>query len=356
MAECLGNLVGLTDIDCECFSDLQPEGWDTSDSGRYLTDPDVGFPTLEAVFQSVDCGNEFWRMLGKARTDGIRDFRHELGVRMKQYNSPRLQAWRGLIGETKYRFRLTPSETYIGLLFRFPQWRDAQLVIDRIGLNISVADTVTIHVISNDPDFEERTFDVNTTANSTTFAPIPEDDPLIFNFHSENTNQLVYAIYYTLPEGATTNENKVSCGCTPNDPVKKGTFLAGGFAENDLEELEDITPGHSAYGLSIGCHLDCDYTGFLCNLSEFSAQDILDDAAAAIQAAGAAKLISMVIETGKINRYTLKPVEELYGRRSRLQKNFSEYVDAIAKNYRQELSGCWVCKSKNTWQRRAIPI
>lgn len=356
MAECLENLVGLTDIDCECFSDLQPKGWNTSESGRYLTDPETGFPTLEAVFQSVDCGTEFGGMMTKARSNAILDFRHELGVMMKKYNVPRVPSFRGLIGETKYRFRLSPSESYIGVLFRFPRWRDAQLVIDRIGLNISTESEVTVHVISNDPDFESRTFDITTVANQTTFLDVPTDDPLILDFYSEKTSELVYAFYYTLPEGATTNENKISCGCRSDDPIKKGTFLAGGFAKNDLLELEDITPGHSAYGLSIGCHLDCDYTGFLCNLSELSAQDLLDDAAAAIQARGAAKLISMVLETGKINRYTLKPVEELYGRRNRLLKNFSEYVEAIAKNYRQDLSGCWACKSKETWQRRAIKV
>lgn len=355
MAECLETLVGLTDIDCECFSDLQPKGWDTSDSGRYLTDPEVGFPTLEAVFQSVDCGKEFWQMMTKARTDAIRDFRHELGVNMRKYNTPRLPVFRGTLGETRFRFRIQKSDTYVGMLIRCKNWRDAQLKINRIGLNISTVSTVTIHIVSNDPDFEPLEIEVTTEANKTTFVEI-EDAPLVLNFSSENTNEMYYAIYYTIPDGATANENKVTCGCGGNDPVRKGVLLAGSFSSNDLEDLEDVVPGSHAYGLSLDCFLDCDYTGFLCNLSEFSAQDLLDDVAAAIQARGAAKLISSVIETGKINRYTLKPLEELYGRRNRLQKNFAEYVDAIAKNYRQDLSGCWTCKSNSTWQRRAINV
>lgn len=356
MEECLENLVGLTDIDCECFSDLQPEGWDTSESGRYLTDPEVGFPTLEAVFQSVDCGNEFWAMMNKARTDAIREFRHELGIMMKKYNNPRVPPFRGTIGEVKYRSRFTTNNTYLGILFKFPRWRDAELKITRIGLNISVAATVEVHFISNDPDnFPAKTVEIETVANQTTFVDIPEEDsPYILPFHSENRDDLIYAIYYTLPEGARANENKITCGCKGDDPIRRGTFLAGGFTSDTLDELEDITPGHSANGLSVGCYLDCDYTNFLCNLAELSGQDLLDDAAAAIQAKGAAKLISMVLDTGRINRYTLKPIEELYGRRTRLQNNFVEYVTAISKNYRPELSGCWKCKSSDTWQRRAI--
>lgn len=347
MADCLEALIGLTDIDCDCYSDLRPADWNVSESGRFITDPEVGFPTLAAVFESVDCGSEFWAMLTKSKTQSLRDFRHELKIRLKEHFEPRIPSFRGLFGKTKSSGRYYPTRQYIGDLIRFPDWRDATMVINKIGLNISVSDTVQVVIDSNDPAFEPITVEITTTAGRASFLELTE--PIELNFHSETVSNLFYAIYYELPDGAYVNDNKASCGCTGVDPLKRGILSFGGFTSDTLEDLECVTPGQNANGLSIGCYFNCDYTGFLCQLSQLGGSDLLDDVAAALQAKAASKLISLVIESNAINRYTLKPLEELYGRRTRLQNNFTEYVDAIAKNFRPDLSGCWNCKSDRAW-------
>jgi hypothetical protein len=354
MADCLEALVGLTDIDCDCYTDLRPDTWNVSESGRFITDPEVGFPTIAAVFESSDCGSEFWGMLTKSKTQSLRDFRHELQIRLKQYFERRVPSFRGLLGKTRTSGRSYPSRQYIGDLIRFQPWRDARMIINRVGLNLSVSATVPVVIDSNDPDFEPKTIEIETVAGRSTFVDLTEVIPL--NFHTESISNLFYAIYYELPEGAYVNDNKASCGCTGADPLKQNVLSFGGFTSDTLEDLDCVTPGQNANGLSIGCYFDCDYTNFLCNLSQLSANDLLDDVAAAIQAKAAAKLISLVIESGVINRYTLKPIEELSGRRTRLQNNFAQYVDAIAKNYRPELSGCWSCKSNSSWKKVPKPM
>lgn len=348
MAECLESLVGLTDIDCECFQDLQPDGWNESESGRFLTDPEVGFPTLASVFESVDCGSEFWDLMRKARSQGIRDFRHELSIKLKQYQDPRVPVFRGVLGKTKVVSRTNPNQAYIGCIVRFQRWRDAFAVIDRIGLNLTTSETVQVTIDSNDPDFVPVEIEITTVANQMTYLAL--DTEIRFDFHSEHTDELFYVVYYTLPSGANINDNKVRC-CGYSDPVKNGIMTFGGFASDDLEDLEDITETTHANGLSVGIRLDCDHINFLCNLAQFAASDILEDVAAAIQAKGAAKLISLVLDSGTINRFTLKPQEELFGRRSRLQKNAAEYIEAIASNYRSDLSGCWVCKDNSRFRK-----
>lgn len=354
MADCLETLVGLTDINCDCYTDLRPDGSELSTSGRFITDPEVGFPTIAAVFESSDCGSDFWGMLTKSRTQALRDFRHELQIQLKKYFERRVPGFRGLLGKTRTSGRSYPTRQYIGDLMRFQPWRGASMVLTNVGLNISVSATVQVVIDSNDPAFEPQTVEIETVAGRATFVDLVTPIPL--NFHTESISNLFYAIYYELPEGAYVNDNKASCGCTGVDPLKQNVLSFGGFTSDTLEDLEDVTPGHTANGISIGCYFDCDYTGFLCDLEQLSATDLLDDVAAAIQAKAAAKLISLVIESGVINRYTLKPVEELFGRRTRLQNNFAQYVDAIAKNYRPELSGCWSCKSDSNWKKRQIPM
>jgi hypothetical protein len=361
---CLETIIGLTDIDCQCSADLRPDDYDKSDSGRYITDPEFGFPALEAVFNSVDCGREMWTMMQKARTDAIRDFLADLTAMMHQSNTKKVPAWRGEIGKRQFSFSVTLTENTAGMILRFPRWRDARFVLTGLGVNLSAVTPLTLKVVSNSAAWEPQEFDITTTANTWAFYEDDADNPLLplaLPMFAEDTTELTYLIAYDVPNipGVKCAENHITGCCGGLNDTYAKIMNPAGFQLDDAftKVYEDISlAANTGFGVIVKGYLDCDITGFLCELKEFGAHDLYEVMAAAIQAKAAAKMTSMVIDSGQINRFTLKSWEELHGRRQRHNNTYAEYLGALVKNYRNELSGCWQCKSNETWRREMIQI
>jgi hypothetical protein len=61
----------------------------------------------------------------------------------------------------------------------------------------------------------------------------------------------------------------------------------------------------------------------------------------------AAKAISMVLESGKVNYYTLLEDETLSAKRLKLNEMYQQNMVWIANNLPGNVSGCWGC-NKNT--------
>ena len=67
------------------------------------------------------------------------------------------------------------------------------------------------------------------------------------------------------------------------------------------------------------------------------------------------KVISTIINSNAINRYTLLDKEILYGRRARVEKKIVDYMTWLGENLTAH-NGCYVCRQRRIMTRQSIMI
>lgn len=360
MPDCLDNIIGLTDVECECYAGDLPEDWaevNVSETGFYLTDPEFGFPIVEEINATGNCGGgTLYDMLETARNKAIKAFRADLGMAIMKRHRNVVQ-FRGTIGKLESNSRVRPAEDYVGVQLLPRPLRDGKFVLEAIYLGLSVADTVAVTIATNEgnvdtPLFTPVTVDITTQANK--FVRKELDTPLELPFFQmTNAEDLRYLIYYTPPAGASVLSNRFTC-CSKS-PAWRQHIQAHGLSTNDITEFEPGKLGN-AMGVVLEGYTVCNEVGWLCRLDQIGGYSVKQLAGRAIQHKGGAFLVSGILDSAQINRYTLKPKEELYARRDYLQKEYMNAVDWIANNLPSEALDCLECKSANRHQVRQMIV
>lgn len=336
---CLDSIVGLSDRDCDCLSGGRPADWNDSDSGYYLTDAEYGFPMLDAVFANVNCAEtNVWDSLAASRSEAIRDFQGDLIQMLYANKETKVPNWRGLIGKTDGSWWHTAD--YMGVQLR-PKLRlkDAAFVVTAIHTAIETPGTYTVEITSNDYEFTPESLLVNATGGVWQRTPLPT--PIRLPFYKLNEESLRYSISL-LANGSRTRANRAYC-CSK--PEWLYYFDYGGFGEREINN--EVNYCNSTFGgVAVEGHFDCDSLGWICNLQEMNGYDIQDLIARCIQFKGAAKMISKVLESGRVNYWTALAPDNLVAKRQRLMDSYKEYMTWMVKNLPGTISGCWGCDKK----------
>lgn len=365
MLDCLTNLVGLTDKDCECYSGSKPDGFDSlneTESGYYLTDEDYGFPILDSIYAAVDCGdaNSVYSVLQRARTAAINSIYTDLQAALLQFWDKAVKPFSGLVGQRRSTTTRTPSASTVGQLWQPNPIKDASFMVAGIWIGVSQAGAVEVTISSNDPDFDtvSQTFTVTTAGK---FQYFTFTNPVELPLYSKNTVSgnccgtcgLRYTISYVPANGVKFLDNKFSC-CGGHNTEWKQYITAKGFETNDLDSLlEDCTESTNsmAQGLAVDGYLACDNLQWLCELKELNGKDLRDVLARAIQFRSTVFMAQHVLDSPEINQWTTLNREALYGKRNHAQKRFDEYMLWIAENVPVGMTGCYKCKPSKIQRR-----
>lgn len=354
MPDCLQNIVGLTDRDCACYDGSKPANiadLNASETGFYITDAEFGYPVIEEIDATGNCGDGLmWDMLINARTKALLAFRGDLSAAIlkRHRNSVSFQ---GMIGKASASGADSLTETYIGHQILPRPLRDAVFVLEAVHLGLSAAHAVTVTVESNEyksnaPEFTAATVVINSVAGKFVRAAFPTALRLPF-YNASMQGDLKYFVHYTPPAGVKALSNRFTC-CSMR-PKWESMMDVWGIRSNDLEESgEDGRPrgkGIAANGLILEGYVTCDEVEWLCRLDNIGGYATKQVVARAIQHKAGAFLVSGIIDSAQINRFTLKPKEELYARRDYLQKEYMNAVDWIANNLPGEAVDCLTCKS-----------
>ena len=359
MPDCLENIIGLTDIDCNCYEGDKPVDWDDlndSETGFYLTDPDFGFPVVEEINGTGNCGNgTLFDMLQRARTKAINAFRADLGAAVLKRHRNAVQ-FRGTIGKTNSNGLITIAENYAGVQILPKPFNDAKFVLEAIYLGLNVADTVTVTIASNEDEVDTPLFTPDTVNITTQANKYPRQalaTPLELPFWQMTDAQaLKYLIYYTMPAGAKAMSNAFTC-CSAK-PGWRRHMEVYGLGTNDLTQTGGLLS--SAQGIVLEGYTTCNEVGWLCRLDNIGGYSTKQVVGRAIQHKGGAFLVSGIIDSQQINRFTLKPKEELYARRNSLQAEYMNAVDWIANNLPIEAMDCLECKSNKKHETRQLLV
>jgi hypothetical protein len=315
-----------------------PSGWNTSDSGYFLTDTEYGFPLVDAVWANAECGEgSVWDVLENARTEAVRDFKSDLQQALNAGRESKIGHWKGLIGKTDGSF--VPSADFTGVQLR-PRLRsrDAAFVITALHVGVETAWTYNVHIRSNDYDFVPVTEQVVSPGGQWVRHEL--ETPVRLPFYVMHEESVRYSIELETGASRVRSNKRFCCG---GAPVWAQYFDAGGFNEQAVNNELNYCGTHFN-GIAVEGYFDCAKLDWLCNLEQMNGLDFLDFVARCIQFKGAAKLMARILESGKVNYWTVLAPEAIAAKRQKIQQMYQEYIAYLVANMPEGVSGCWGCR------------
>lgn len=340
--DCLDSLVGLTDKDCSCFTTDRPANYNTSDSGFYLTDAEYGFPVQQAVLENTPCEDGFWDAMETALSKAIQSFKTDIRYQLSALREKPFPSWEGYIGRLKWNLYNSQGQDTAGLQIRPAKKKHGFLNVNKIYLNIDTSQTITLKVKSTDPSFIEKTYSINTTAGQFTEYVIPGG--LRLPMYRKGLDYLHYFFEYELNGAKPVNNELWCCGGRQWMQYAK----VGGYVFNQAQEANfdryGFRTGKYANGLALDVNFECDDLDWICDLSNVNGYDLRDVIARCIQFKGAINLIAFVLDTNRVNTFSLLEADRLSAKAAHLNEMYSENIYWIAQNMPASSSGCWGCR------------
>lgn len=361
MADCLENIIGLSGKDCSCYEGDKPAEFATlnaSDTGYYITDPEFGFPVMEEIDLTGNCGDgTIWDKLINARTKALLSFRTDLAAALAERYRHKLQTKERIFGKLEATTTTPLGNTYAGLSLFPKPFRDAKFILEAVYLGLDVAEDVDFTITTNQHDISgptvwtDETFTLTTVAGKFTRKAL--DTPLEMPFFSQyNSDNLVYHIGYEVPTGASAMSNKFYC--CGNKPSWMNFMGICGWTYDSLVDIP--TGGTFPQGMALEGYFSCNEIDWLCRLDSLAGYSTKSVVGRAVQHKAAAILVSDILASGKINRWTLKPKEELWGKRRYLNGEYVNAVQWIAANLPPEATDCLECQPQSGYKKKSILV
>ena len=355
MADCLDVLVGLSQDDCDCFATGRPVDYNSSDSGLFLTDPDYGFPMVEALDTSGDCaGYGVWDILTSARNQAILQFRTDFLAKVRERYNRRVRTWKGTIGKLKHKTLATGLNTYAGHVYRPQPIKDGKLVITGAWLGLTTTEaTVTLNITSNDPTFTPVAVDLSSVAGQFNQTAFGSGNEVTIPFYSDHVDELEYYFYFATAGLAPLQNNFYCCG-GPAEYSKHLRF--GGFTVDTVNEDNISFGANVCYGLALNGYFACNELEWVCDLDALAGYEVKSVIARAIQSNGAAIAASEVLTSSRVNRYTTWDSETISSHYEGLKGVYQTNLTWLVENFPTDASDCFECKSKTRYQKRQILV
>ena len=343
MADCLDNLVGLSDRSCPCEAEDRPESYNVSESGYFLTDSDCGLPVNLSVLE--DCDSDIWQSLAEARDKALIRFRTDLRAELNVQYDHKLHPFSGEIGRRKANSTRVVTGAYAGQMLEPRAIRDAAFVLTSIFVGLNASATFDVTIASSDPDFVSQDIEVTSIAGQ--FVKKTLTTPISLPFYCvscddyDDADRLRYYISYPTASGMPLN-NDFSCGCGGKKNVWEQYMCAQGFSADTV--VTNRTGTSFANGIVLEGYLTCGTLNWLCALDALGGYDAKSTIARAIQFKASSYAISKVLDSNNLNYYTMLGQKELFGKRSSYEKKYADYISYIASKLPKGATDCFKCK------------
>ncbi len=355
MFECLNDIVGILDADCECFTgelapDLKAELLKPSKSGLY-TDNLEGGVHFKMLKQTDPC-NEAGRIMLDARNEAIKRTTDDLIVMLNQRYAKNKNVFIGHIGQLQYsKPLLSINNRMVGMRLRSKELSDGILTIKKISMSCSSDAPIDIHIYkakfgSNYPT-HHKTFTVNGIGGSggtvTLTLPTPEKLPL-----QEERQALEYYIVYDKTMINFSFDNKVSCSCGSIEKALKSFLDTDGVQVQNITDVTNRTINGYSHGISLEVDLRCDNQTFVCREYDENDAVAVVMAYAVLYKAGEL-IIEGMLKSPEINRFTMMNREYLWGKRNHFRKEYESRIAYLGSEGIINLNStnCFICKQND---------
>jgi hypothetical protein len=362
--ECLDNIIGLSQTDCNCFpNDTTIDGL-TSKSGIYL-DQLEGL-NIDLLDSASDCDQgSVWDLMERARNNATKTFKADLLTGLLTHNKERRLPFLGIIGQSKFTRSLSLTSTYAGLRVYCNQIMGGTMTIKRIGLSFNQAQTFDISVYNAITDTVVETYTVTSVANQVTYYDLPT--PLVLEMNNTESDAPEYYFIYELAGGLQPKDNSRSCGCGGSyKPVfntdkptymKPGSYnkdrwnefvMVAGISGNDITERDDWNTSSAMNGILLDVEFKCKITELICQDDmDFENNPMAAVMAFAIRYKAGVYLADSILASGKINRYTTMDRERLMGKKNSYEKEYQSRIEWLSQAISPKINDCLVCRDEN---------
>jgi hypothetical protein len=361
MMECLVNIVGITESDCNCIvqglttdeiASLRP-----STSGLFLDDLPGGVH-LKSLNPGAPCKKMAAFAVG-ARNNAIQRLQDDLVVALNTRYKKDKTNFIGNIGRMSYAQSLNLSRNIQGIRITPNGPTDAVMTASRVQVIFNAAVTVTIKLLQvptgSVMGTELGSWPVTTTANGYTTVNIgvPLKLPLLVN-----GEQMDYYFVYDITEPALPfqpKDNGIQCtGCSGNIAPFSDYVTVKGVQLNDTSMLNDVITDAYSHGIILDVDIRCDNEKLFC-------RGYTEDDAVAITMAycvwykAGELLIEDVLKQPDVDRYTTMAREYLWGKRNAFRKEYDTRMLYLGAAIDVNASNCYVCR-ETTNQPFVAPI
>lgn len=340
---CLDTIVGLDSEPCECYETGRPEDYNQSDSGYYLTDPEYGVPMQDGILASAGCADgDLWDILSKARTRSIVDFQVDIKAALDTGKRTAFNPWNGVIGKPSANRSRTEQRAYAGRVIKpKKRSRHQKLVITDLYLGVDFTGDVDVILNSNAFGFTRLTATISATSGI--FVKHTLSTAWELDLYQAETPDLYYTISYEV-NGNQIRDNKIWCCSAPG---WINTVYDFGFSSDT--ETKDFSESHSnnqqGLGLAYAAYLYCDEMAWICELDQLGGKQMKSLLGRAVVYKSTVKILSQMLESGKINQHSLLNVDQGFQRMAYAQERYNEIITWIAQNLPSGYSGCFSCNN-----------
>jgi len=360
LSECLKYAVGLAKNECACLDPDEGEtfeDYNRSDSGYYLDDMEIA-PSLQFPKAANEC-RTFWEMMKEAREQGIRDFITDFVSQSRMYTTIKMSPYDGeFVDNKKVNMVVTGiNKQYLVAMYRPLRYvRGAVMEVKQIGLIMNMAGVYTLNVYKStdlySPEVTPVPVQTDTITVVTPGVLATTDLATAWSLPMWEDNQKVTYYFVYDPMGAKPYNLKFNCGCT-NGTKPWESFITGkGIQTDDIARLEIDAQSHStnSYGIYLKGSLTCDGFDWMCRDWNFKTDSFARVMARLIQLYSIRKLHALILNSSRINAYTLLKPEALQQRIIGISRMINDpalgNMPYLFRNIPRGVTGCWECESR----------
>lgn len=335
------NIIGITDIDCDCYTD-KPTDAEVSESGLFITD----LLPLNIISLLEDCEiDNIWELMDKIRSKAPIEVQDDIVKCIKQKVKKRLQDCKTNIGDKKFtKSNDTQGAQYLGIRLSNFRYDDICAIIKSINVLIDTTTSFDVTLYSNQDTTPIKTWTVNGTANTLTLNPLNPTTEI--PTYLEQCDDLEYYLVYEatfLPKN-----NKCDCGCGSwNKKCWKQVMEVKGIYGDDLTDLENWkTLPNLCNGLSIDLDLICKESTLICdevNLETSTGRNI----AKAVQYWVVIEILKKFYFAGTESIYKAICKEDIDVLIASYQSEYNELIKCICEDIDLSNSDCFTCANTN---------
>lgn len=365
--DCYDNIIGLTRTDCECFAEMPNDASDSL-SGLYIDE----LANMQFIQSMTDCtnGNDLYTNMKKARDNAIQMFQADTNALLQKNYRLRRNPFNGGIGRANSFSNVTlKTGNYYGVRMYCDNVKSGILYIKQIGTMFKDTGIINLMVYNNLGALI-KSIALDTSANEHMQNTVDLELPL----YSPYTDHLEYYFIYQLGAIAPkVNDIKCSCGsfkpvfncAKPYYAVKHETtygwadwLMVGGVNISsipDFADYDECKSDNKLYGLTFKVELKCKIGEVICNEQlDFEGNPLAGAIALAIQNKAGEMLLSWILQSGNINRFTIINTEQHINDIANYKATYQQMIQYIVDTVNITQNDCLACKDVLEMSKRGI--
>lgn len=352
---CTENLIGITQKDCDCFtnslqSDPPVDGWyHQSTSGLFLDELD-GIESMWSADESLVCDQTLADFYAKARKTSIIKTQDEV---LKQINDRFLKQDRSFIGSLGAKSFIKgvdiTEDQFYGMYLRMRPIIDGVMILNSLDTmfeETAVFD-VTIYrryLRSNMYEVVDVIEAVESTANRYVKNALTE--PMVLPMYDTTDGELEYYFVYD-HTGLTPKNNMPTCGGCGRVESKASNYVTKyGVHGNDPADLVSwVKTSSYAYGLSLQVEFRCDADSLICRMFETLNEWKQQFAYAVLLKAGLI-VHNEIIRSPEVSRAQMIDRDGVIAQMNVWEADYSLRLTWLAQNVNPNVNDCYMCDNR----------